>query len=57
MDKEQNSDEIEVYRDNSWIKVQSDELQMGEIVEVKQDGVFPADLMLIDQISEMAYAI
>ena len=57
MDKEQNSDEIEVYRDNSWIKVQSDELQMGEIVVVKQDGVFPADLMLIDQISEMAYAI
>ena len=48
LDKEQNSDKIEVYRDNTWITVQSGELQMGEIVEVKQDGVFPADLMLID---------
>ena len=48
LDKEQNSDKIEVYRDNTWVTVQSGELEMGEIVEVKQDGVFPADLMLID---------
>ena len=48
LDKEQNSDEIETYRDNSWVFVKSGELQMGEIVEVKKDGIFPADLMLID---------
>ena len=48
LDKEQNSDEIETYRNNSWITIKSGELQMGEIVEVKKDGVFPADLMLID---------
>ena len=48
LDKEQNSDEIEVYRDNKWVKVKSGELQIGEIIEVKQDGIFPADLMLID---------
>ena len=48
LDKEQNSDEIQTFRDNSWVSVQSGDLQMGEIVEVKKDGIFPADLMLID---------
>ena len=48
LDKEQNSDEIETYRNNMWVKIKSGELHMGEIIEVKQDGIFPADLMLID---------
>ena len=48
LDKEQNSDEIQVYRNDCWITIKSGELEMGEIVEVKQDGIFPADLMLID---------
>ena len=48
LDKEQNSDEIKTYRNNSWVTIKSGELQMGEIVEVKNEGIFPADLMLID---------
>ena len=48
LDKEQNSDDIEVYKNNCWMTVKSGELQMGEIVEVKKEGIFPADLMLID---------
>ena len=48
LDKEQNSDEIETYRDNSWEVIKSGDLEMGEIVQVKNEGVFPADLMLIE---------
>ena len=48
LDKEQNSEPAEVYRDNQWEKTQSGNLLIGEIVEVKQDFSFPADLILID---------
>lgn len=48
LDKEQNSEVIEVFRNGQWQKGKSGELEMGEIVEVKQDGTFPADLVLID---------
>ena len=48
LDKEQNSDEIEVYRDNCWKIIKSGDLEMGEIVQVKNEGIFPADLMLIE---------
>ena len=48
LDKEQNSEPAEVYRDNQWEKTQSGDLLIGEIVEVKQDFSFPADLILID---------
>ena len=48
LDKEQNSDEIQTFRNNSWVKVKSGDLKMGEIVEVRQEGIFPADLMIID---------
>ncbi len=48
LDNEQNANEVEIYRDGNWIKIKSGDLRMGEIVRVKQDGVFPADLMLID---------
>ena len=48
LDKEQNSDEIETYRDNYWEIIKSGDLEMGEIVQVKNEGIFPADLMLIE---------
>ena len=48
LDNEQNSNEVETYRDGNWIKIKSGDLRMGEIVRVKQDGIFPSDLMLID---------
>ena len=48
LDNEQNSNEVEIYRDGNWIKIKSGDLRMGEIVRVKQDGTFPSDLMLID---------
>ena len=48
LDNEQNSNEVEIYKNGEWIKIQSGKLRMGEIVKVKKDGVFPSDLMLID---------
>ena len=48
LDNEQNSNEVETYRDGNWIKIKSGDLKMGEIVRVKQEGVFPSDLLLID---------
>ena len=48
LDNEQNSNEVEIYKGGEWIKIQSGNLRMGEIVKVKKDGVFPSDLMLID---------
>ena len=48
LDNEQNSNEVEIYKNGEWIKIQSGKLRMGEIVRVKKDGVFPSDLMLID---------
>ena len=48
LDNEQNANEVETYREGNWIRIKSGDLQMGEIVRVKQDGTFPSDLMLID---------
>ena len=48
LDNEQNANEVETYRDGIWIKIKSGDLRLGEIVRVKQDGVFPSDLLLID---------
>ena len=48
LDKEQNSDLITTYRNNAWTTVKSGELFLGEIIQVKKDGIFPADLLLID---------
>ena len=48
LDNEQNSNEVETYKNGEWIKIKSGNLRMGEIVRVKKDGVFPSDLMLID---------
>ena len=48
LDKEQNSGLINTFRNNSWVTVKSGELLLGEIIQVKKDGIFPADLLLID---------
>ena len=48
LDNEQNSNEVETYKNGEWVKIQSGNLRMGEIIRVKKDGVFPSDLMLID---------
>ena len=48
LDKQQNSEPTELYVDNQWEQTQSGKLHMGEIVSVKQDDAFPADLILID---------
>ena len=48
LDKEQNSDLISTFRDNKWTIVKSGELILGEIIQVKKDGIFPADLLLMD---------
>ena len=48
LDKVQNSVKCKVYRNNSWIDIESGNLQIGEIVIVDQDEFFPADLVLLD---------
>ena len=48
LDNEQNSNEVETYKNGEWVKIKSGNLRMGEIIRVKKDGVFPSDLMLID---------
>ena len=47
-DKEQNSEPTEVYIENQWEQTSSGKLHIGDIVSVKQDDTFPADLILID---------
>ena len=48
LDKEQNSDLINTYRNGHWTTVKSGELLLGEIIQVKKNGIFPSDLLLID---------
>ena len=48
LDNEQNNEPTEVYVENQWEQTQSGKLHMGNIVSVKQDDTFPADLILID---------
>ena len=48
MDKEQNSDLINTFRNGQWKTIKSGELLLGEIIQVKKNGIFPADLLLID---------
>ena len=47
-DKSQNSILVTVYRNNDWIQVPSQKLEIGELIYVKQNDLFPADLVLID---------
>ena len=48
LDKKQNNEITMVYRDNKWNEIISGDLCIGELVLVKQDLTFPADLILID---------
>ena len=48
LDKIQNSVKCKVYRDSEWIDIESGDLELGEIVIVEQDEIFPADLVLLD---------
>ena len=48
LDKIQNSVKCKVYRNNTWIDIESGNLELGEIVIVEQDDIFPADLVLLD---------
>ena len=47
-DKSQNSILVKVYENNVWIEKPSKKLEIGEIVFVKQNDLFPADLVIID---------
>ena len=48
LDKEQNSEFVEVFRNGKWINSVSGDLKIGEIVSVRKDNTFPADLILVD---------
>ena len=48
LDRQQNNEEVTVYRDNEWKKTTSGTLYVGEIVEVLQEGTFPADIIVLD---------
>ena len=50
LDRKQNNEITEVYDNStqSFKKIQTGKLEVGEIVRVKQDQTFPADLILID---------
>ena len=48
LDKEQNSEAVEVFREGKWINTVSGNIIIGEIVSVRKNGTFPADLCLID---------
>ena len=48
LDKLQNSVKCKVYRNEEWIDIESGNLELGEIVIVEQEEIFPADLVLLD---------
>lgn len=47
-DKSLNIEKVTVYRDGAWKETVSQSLHIGELVLVKEDQTFPADLILID---------
>ena len=47
MDKSQNSEKIEVFRNGFWTFVNSGDLKMGEIISIEKDKTFPCDLILL----------
>ena len=48
LDRQQNNEPTMAHRNNIWIETISGDLQIGELVLVKQNQTFPADLILID---------
>jgi phospholipid-transporting ATPase len=47
-DKALNSEVVTVFRNRKWIETRSDSLHVGEIVMIKEDTPFPADLVILD---------
>lgn len=47
-DNQLNSEPTIVYRDGDWREVVSKDIKMGEIVMVKRDNSFPADMIILD---------
>ena len=48
LDRQQNNEPTMVYQNSNWVGTISGNLQIGELVLVKQNMTFPADLILID---------
>ncbi|KAK4481860.1 hypothetical protein RD792_012771 [Penstemon davidsonii] len=42
-----NNSSIEVLQDRNWVSIPWKKLQVGDIVKVKQDGFFPADILFL----------
>ena len=47
-DKYQNEEPIMVFRNNKWIQVHSQDLEIGELVVINEDETFPADIVILD---------
>jgi magnesium-transporting ATPase (P-type) len=47
-DSSLNNEVVTVYRNKKWQEAKSETLQLGEIVVVKEDVAFPADLVIIE---------
>ena len=47
-DNQLNNEKVIVYRDNEWVNSYSGKLLMGELVVIKKDDTFPADLVILD---------
>ena len=48
LDRQQNNEPTKVYRNKKWVDAPSGDLDIGELVFVKKDKTFPADIILID---------
>ncbi|KAG5522348.1 hypothetical protein RHGRI_034508 [Rhododendron griersonianum] len=46
-DKAINNSSVDMLQDQRWVSVPWKNLQVGDVVKVKQDGFFPADLLLL----------
>jgi phospholipid-transporting ATPase len=47
-DKSLNSELVTVFRNGQWVEAKSESLHVGEIIMVKEDETFPADLIILD---------
>ncbi|KAL1317367.1 hypothetical protein AAHE18_15G128200 [Arachis hypogaea] len=42
-----NNNMIDVLQDQKWVSIPWKKLQVGDVIKVKQDGFFPADLLFL----------
>jgi phospholipid-transporting ATPase len=47
-DKEQNEEVVTVFREGNWIETTSGNLELGELLVIREDRTFPADIVLLD---------